>query len=117
MHMGEPAQIAVVGIEARCRLRLRAFDLGQLYLRGNRAGDARGDLVLQLENVVQPSFETLRPKVSARARANQLARDAYAVAGPAHAAFQQIADTELLPNLRRVHEPALVREARVAGDD
>src|SRR5690606_38764429 len=110
MHMGEPAQIAVVGSEARCRLRLGALDLGQLYLRGNRAGDARGDLVLQLEDVARRAFEPLRPKVSARARADQLARDAYAVAGLAHAAFQQIADTELPPDLRRVHEPALVRE-------
>src|SRR5882757_7916283 len=100
--MRQAAQIAVVGIEASCRLPLGAFDLGQFHLRGNRADDTRGDLILQFKDVIQSTFETLRPKVSAGARVDQLSCDADTVYGSAYAAFQQIAHAKLLPDLPHV---------------
>ena len=42
-------------------LALRALDLGPLELRRDRTDDGLGDLILQLENIVEPAFEALGP--------------------------------------------------------
>jgi len=81
MQMRQSAQIAVVGIQASCRFPPGAFDFGQFHLWGNRADHAGRDLILQFEDVIQGTFETLRPQVSAGTRINQLSRNADAVCG------------------------------------
>src|SRR5712664_2145202 len=48
---------------------------------------------------------------------NELPGDAYPAGRPAHAAFEQIAHPELATDLLHIHSPALVDEARIAGDD
>ena len=62
MQIGHSAQIIVVRVEASGRLALGTFDLRPLHLRRNRSDDTRGDLILQLENVVEGAFETLGPR-------------------------------------------------------
>src|SRR5262245_4278671 len=116
MHKREPAQIAVVGIQAGGRLALRALDFGKFYLWSDRSGDARGDPILQLEDIVEGSLEAFRPKVRAGGRVDQLPGDADTIGGPAHATFKHVADSELPANLLHVDSAALVREARVACD-
>jgi hypothetical protein len=61
MEMRHAAQVVVVGIKAFGWLALRALDLGPLELRRDRADDGLGDLILQLENIVEPAFEALGP--------------------------------------------------------
>ena len=48
---------------------------------------------------------------------DQLAGDAHAVAGLAHAAFEHIAHAEFAADLLHIDRLALVGEARIAGDD
>src|SRR6266481_2053688 len=48
---------------------------------------------------------------------DQLRSDAYALAGLAHRSLQEVADTQLLPDLLHVNGLALVGEARIAGDN
>ena len=80
MEIRHAAQIVVVGVEAFGRLALRAFDLRLLELRRDRADDARGDLVLQIEDVVEGAFEALRPEMGPGRRIDELAGDTDAVA-------------------------------------
>ena len=50
-------------------------------------------------------------------RIDQLSGDAQAPAGAAHAAFKDVADAELPPDLPHVHCPIPVGEGRVTGDN
>ena len=115
--MRHAAQIVVVGVEALGRLALRALDLRPLQLRRDRADDARGDLVLQLEDIVERAFETVRPEMRPGRGIDELPGDAHPVRGLAHAAFQHVAHAQLATDLLHVDRPALVGEARIARDD
>ena len=75
-----------------------------------------GDLILQVENVVQRAVEPVGPEMRAGLRFDQLRGDAQAIARLAHAAFQHIAHAEFAPDLPDVDGPALVDEARIARD-
>src|SRR5262249_17128638 len=74
-------QIEVVSGEVRGRLAAGALDLGLAQLWFDRAGDAGGDLILQLKNVVEHAVEAVVPDVSAGCRVDQLPGDAHPVAG------------------------------------
>ena len=113
----QPAEVVVVGFQALCRLAPGTLDLGLLHFRCDRTDDARGDLVLQIEDLRQRSVETIGPQVGTRRGIDELAGDAQAVARPAHASLDHIADTQLAPDLLHVHGPALVGEARIPCDD
>lgn len=109
---GRPsAQIVVVSVEAAGRFPLRAFDLDPLELPGDYADDARGNLILQFEDVVEGAFEALRPNMRTRRRIDKLPCDPNAVCRFAHAAFQHIAHAQVPADLLDVHCPPFVREA------
>ena len=72
MKVRHAAQIVVVGVEAFGWLALRALDLGSLELRRDRADDGLGDLILQLENIVERAFEALGPQMRPSGRIDQL---------------------------------------------
>ena len=112
-----PAQIVVVGVEALGRLALGPLDLGLLEPRRDRADDARRHLVLQLEDVLELAVEPVGPEMRAGRGIDQLAGDAHPAAGLAHAALEHVAHAELAADLPHVDGPALVGEARIAGDD
>jgi hypothetical protein len=116
MEVRHAAQIVVVGVEAFGWLALRALDLGPLELRRNRADDGLGDLILQLENIVERAFEALGPQMRPGGRIDQLPGDAHLVRRLAHAAFQHIAHAELAADLLHVDRAALVGEARITCD-
>ena len=61
MEARHAAQIIVIGIEALRRLALRPLDLEPLELRRDRADDALGHLVLELEDVIERAFIALSP--------------------------------------------------------
>ena len=98
------------------RLALGALDLGAFELRRDRADDARGHLVLQLEDIVEAAFEAFRPQMRPGGGIDQLSGDAHPVRGLAHAAFQHVAHAQLAADLLYVHRAALVGEARIARD-
>jgi hypothetical protein len=81
-----------------------------------RQPDAIGDLILQLENVVERAVEAVGPDVRAGRCVDQLPGDAHPVAGFAHAAFEDEAHAKLLRHLFHADRPALVGEGRIAGD-
>jgi hypothetical protein len=65
MDGGDAAQIIVVGVHALGRLALRAFDLGLLQPRRDRADDARRHLLLEIEDVLERAVEPIRPEMHA----------------------------------------------------
>ncbi len=60
-----------------------------------RAGDLRRHLVLQRERIVHGAVGAARPQMRAGLGLDQLRRDADAIAGPAHAALDDVADAEV----------------------
>ncbi len=83
----------------------------------DRADDALGDAVLELEDVLDAALVAVGPDVDAGRRVDQLRRDTQSSAGLPHTTFQDVADAELLANLLDAHRLALVGEGRVSRDD
>jgi hypothetical protein len=81
MELGQSAQIQVVGIEARGRVTDRPLDLGEAQLGLDSTNDTAGDLVLELEDVVERPIKPVGPNVSAAGRVDQLTGDANPGAG------------------------------------
>src|SRR3546814_20494514 len=69
------AQVIVVGVEAFRLLALSPFDLGTFELRRDRADDACGHLILQVEDIVEGAFESLGPDMGAGRRIDELSGD------------------------------------------
>ena len=111
------AHAGQVRVKAFGRPGPRAGDLGLPQLRDERPHDAVRHAILQLEQVVDPALEALGPQMRGSLRIDQLARDADPAAGPAHAAFEDVARPEVAADLLHVDRPALVGEGRVARDD
>src|SRR5215208_5108692 len=56
--------------------------------RLDRRGNTRRDVVLHRKDIRQLAVVTLSPEMGTRCRIDQLAADAHALPGPAHAALQ-----------------------------
>src|SRR6266536_1192603 len=116
VNAGLPAQIIVVSVEAPGGLALGALDLRLFEPGRDRADDALGHLVLELENVLERAVETVGPQMRPVCRIDELRRDAHPVGRLAHAAFEHVTDAELATDLLYVYGMTLVGEARIAGD-
>ncbi len=87
-----------------------------LQARFDDADNSLGDLILEIEDVVQGAVEAVGPEMRARFRLDQLSGDAQPIARFAYAALQHIAHAEFAPDLPDVDRLALVGEARIARD-
>ena len=114
--MGQSPEIEIVGVEAVRPLALRALDLGPAEFGSMMPTMSGGDLVLQVEDVLERAVESVGPEMRAGLGFDQLAGDARRVAGLAHAALEHIAHAEFAPDLLDVDRLALVDEARIARD-
>jgi len=114
--MEHAALVKLVGVfAARGSLRdTVAFEFEDLRL--DRAGDRVSDLVLQFEQIGEVTIISLGHDVMAGVCLDQLGGDANSTARFAHAAFEDVAYAQLLPDLFDVDGLALVGESRVAGD-
>src|SRR5215831_21344370 len=116
MRQRQRAQVKIVNTEVLRRLAAGPLDLGEAQPRFDRANDIRRHLVLQIENVVDRTVETVGPDMRAGGGVNQLASDAHAVAGLAHAALEHVTHTKLVADLTQIWGFALVRKTRIARD-
>src|SRR5215472_6905092 len=99
------------------RRTLRTNIFRGIDLRLDGGDDRIGDLVLHREHIGEVAIVAFRPQLAAAGDVIELGADAHAVAALAHAALEEVADAELLADLRHWRGLALVREGRVAGDD
>ena len=98
------------GIETFRRLASGAFALACPDLRLDRADDLFGDLVLQIEDVIQTAVEAIRPEVVTAGRIDQLRTYTHAVTRLADAAFDDIAHTQFARYLSDIDGTAFVGE-------
>ena len=115
-HARQSAQIEVIGVEVFGTLSLGAFNLRLLQARLNDADHFFGDLILQVENLLQFSVVSVGPKMRTGFGFEQLGGDAHAVPRLANSPLQHIAHAQLTPNLPHIDGFALVDEARIARD-
>jgi hypothetical protein len=66
MQVRHGAQIVIVGTEVAGRLPPGALDLRSLELGGDRSDDAGRNLILKLEDIVEPAFEPVGTKGGCR---------------------------------------------------
>src|SRR5262249_20979555 len=111
------AQIIIIRIEAFGRLALCTLDLRLLNFRRNRPHHARGDAVLQLEDVLKPAVETICPQVRSSQGIDELTGNTHPVPGFPYATFEHKANTQVATNLFHIHRVALVGKTRIAGDN
>jgi hypothetical protein len=80
------------------------------YFRPDDCRNACNNVVLQFEQVIHPAIVSLRPDMAHRLRLDQLRIDAHPVAGPTHAAFEDVPYAQLASDLPDVDRLALVGE-------
>ena len=95
----QAAQKTIVGLHIR-----RLFRLGRLlglplYPADHGGDDRRGQLVLNIEEIVKLAVVLLRPNVIALGGVDQLRGDPHTLADPPDAAFQAVGDAQFAPNL------------------
>src|SRR4030095_3217322 len=73
--------------------------------------------VLDAEDIGEVPVIAVGPDMAAGLSVDQLGGDAYPVARLAHAAFEHMADTQLLRDVAHIDRLALEREGGVARDD
>ena len=66
MGMRQGAEVEVIGVEAVGPLAARPLDLGVSQRRLDRADDALGQSILQIENVLDRALELVGPDVGRR---------------------------------------------------
>jgi hypothetical protein len=95
----------------------RAPDFGHLQGRLDDAGHADRHFVLHFEDVFEETVEPVGPQMRAGRRVDKLRGNPDSAPGFAHRAFEDIAHTQFTPDPLHVYCLALVRKARIAGDD
>jgi hypothetical protein len=112
----EATQQVIIGRQTNRRLAQRLREFGFLDPPDQSRDDCLCDLVLYREDVIESAVVAFCPQVNSALGLNELSGDAHAVAGPAHAAFDQIGHAELAPHLGKSGRFAAKGERRVAGD-
>ncbi len=116
MHRGG-AKIEVVGRQIGGGALGRTRGFGSLQGGFDDARDARRDPVLQIENIVERTLETIGPQLRAGDGIDQVTADPEPIAAFAHRAFEQISHAELAADLLHIHGLALVGKARIASEN
>jgi len=83
-------QIQIVRVKVFDRLAGRPLDLGLAQLRLDRADHVTCHLVLQGEDIIERTVETVGPDMRSGCRVDQLTSDPHSVARLAHATFEHL---------------------------
>ena len=113
----QPAHETKVGVGIVGRPAPRPRSLRPPHLRLDRAYDLCRHLILQIEYVLDSTFEVFGPDMRRRCGVDELSGDADARSRLAHAAFQHKANAKFAADLSHIDGAALVGKGRVARDD
>src|SRR5262249_40654422 len=116
INIGQSAQKKVISTKAFGWFPPGTLDFCLFKPRRDYAHYTCRHLVLQLKDILNSTFETIRPKVYTRRGIDKLPRNADPIGRFSDTAFEQVAHAQFAAHLLNVHGPALVREARIAGD-
>src|SRR4029450_3418102 len=81
----------------------------------NGTHDSRCHLILKLEDILQRPLEPVGPEVGTGRAVNKLSSDTHFAARLAHAAFEDVANAEVAPDLSNIGRLSLVGERRISG--
>src|SRR5215217_7818428 len=110
IYTGNGPKVEIVAVEGRCGLPPSTLYLSLLYGRGDSADNVCRDLVLQVKYVFQGSIEPVSPKMCSGRAVDELPRDADPLSCLTDAAFQDVADAQVLADLLDVDRPSFVGE-------
>jgi hypothetical protein len=105
------------GVEAFGRAMGEPAMLGGVETRFDRASHAFGNLILQSEEVGNLDVVALGPDLELGRGVHQLSGDPSALSGAPHRALQNIAHSEIDPDLLNADGLSLVGEGRIASAD
>ena len=97
-------------------LAFHPLDLDLFHLGRNGTHHARRHLVLQVEDVLEQSVETVRPQMAACGGIDQLAGNTHTATRLPDTALENLAHTQLTPDLLDVDGTALLGEAGITRD-
>jgi hypothetical protein len=109
-----PLQIGLVGLEAS---RGRRSAAGRRQAEPQRRGHAERDVVLECEDVLDPSVVAVGPRLVPRLDVGEAHVDAEAVADALYGALEDVPDAQLASGLAAVHVRAAVLQRAVARYD
>ena len=92
-------QIKVVGSQVIGWEAGRPRGLGGLQCRLNHPGNADRYLVLKLEHIFERAVKAIGPEMGPGSGVDQLCGDPNSIAALSNAAFEDIADAKIAPNL------------------
>src|SRR5258705_11995895 len=98
MDPGHPAQKVVIGVQTSGGLAFGALNFGSLQRGRDRTHNTHGDLILQIEYILKPAIEAVRPQMRTGCSIDELTRNAHPVCRLAHAAFEHVAHPEFSPD-------------------
>ena len=98
-HMGQSAQKEIIGVQTFGPLALERSISDRCRLGSTMPITFVGDLILQVEYVLQAPSISLGPQMRAGLGLDELRGDAQAIARLAHAALQHVAHAEFAPDL------------------
>src|SRR5262245_2445213 len=104
---GQCLEVVLVGSQAFGAFALGTGDFSGKYFRLDRAYNGFGDLVLEIEYIIEPAVETIGPNMVARPGVNQLGYDAHTVLRLSHASFQHISNVKLARDVANILVPPL----------
>src|SRR5262249_48749658 len=99
------------------RLAIRPLNLRLHQFRRDCTYNAPGHLILQLENVFEPTAEAISPQVRSGDSVDKLPSDSHPVRSLADAAFKHVPHSQFAAGRLHVYRPTFVREARIAPDN
>ncbi|MCZ7599457.1 MAG: hypothetical protein M5U09_19420 [Gammaproteobacteria bacterium] len=94
--------------------RFLEFRMRELGL--DRRHDFPGDLVPDLEYVVQRTVESVRPHVMSVLRVDELSGDANMIAGPSNAPFENVPRAQLRSDLLDANRSSFIGKGRISRD-
>src|SRR5271167_3286912 len=106
-----------MGVKTLGRFVFGTLNLGFFHRWRYRPDNALGHLVLQIEDVAEPTIKPIGPKMCPGGGIDELSRDAHSICRLANAPCQHVAHPKLSSHLLYVDGAPLIGEARGVGDD
>jgi hypothetical protein len=117
MRLIECPEIQIIRTEILLSLALRPIYLSMLQRWLHSCDNACGNLVLEIEHVIEATRERLAPKMRSGPRIGHLCGNSHAIGCLAYAAFDDIANREIPANAADIHGLVLKGECRVARNN
>src|SRR5204863_8205411 len=109
--------VTIIGLPTVGQLAACAFSFGLPNMHDENRDNRAHNLILDEEDVFQPTVVVLGPAMGPGDGIDQLGGDANAISAPPYTALKHVVYPKFAPHLANIDCRALVLEAGIAGDD